>query len=103
MTVLYETMLLWFGLSFLYMGTGIVIQVLWGDELPWGVSFTFLALGAAIFLAVNRTPFAHSEFLLFVWESLILFLLFVGWAFGVATVYEHVRLRHSLSDLDFRV
>lgn len=76
--------LFWFLLSLLYILTGIIVRVLYREELPIHVSLALITFGSAIFVSVNRRVIVSHGYDLAEVTSLVL--LFFGWALAVLGV-----------------
>ena len=70
---------LWLGVGFLYIASGIYFEVFYRAHVPRRAVLALVAIGGAIFIAVNRRWFVETDAGLLVTELLILLMFVLAW------------------------
>ena len=89
---------LWVLAMVLYMGTAIYLELFAKDRCSRKLSGAFMAIGAAIFIAINRRIFIFGDSGMFWTELLIILLMVIGWYLAWKVVSFQIEHHDLLSD-----
>lgn len=86
---------LWVMTMALYIGTAIYLELFCHAEFKRKMSALFFAVGAAIFIGINRQVFLFEDDMLFWAEIAVALLLIIGWYFAYRLI-RHDQLREAI-------